>query len=580
MKSFKPLIEYFKQYKWQFILGLALFVIVDIVQLFIPRVIKYAIDDITLGKVSPSHLIRYALWIVGLSGVVALFRFFWRYYIMGTVRKIEEKLRNRLFSHLQILELKFYREHKIGDLMAHFTNDIETISRTLRMGIIIVVDIVMLGILSFVFMYIISPRLTIYAIIPLPLISFIVFKFGRIIHHRSERVQEAFSSLTAQARENIDGIRVIKSYNQEGGEIQKFKQKAQDYVDKNISLLKTRSTFQPIIFFLASITNGIVLWLGGREAILHHISMGDFVAFYSYLGMIIWPMVGVGMLVDLIQRGAASMDRINVLLNTTPEDREQKTEDREQSTEDREQKTWEIEFRNLSFSYNSTPVLKNIDLILKSGESLGIVGHIGSGKSTLVSMLPRLFEPTEGEIKIDGIALQTIPLSTLRKNITLVPQDTFLFSATIRENIAFGCPDIADSEIHRVAKMTKIYDEIMKFTNGFNEIVGERGITLSGGQRQRIAIARAIITKPKIIILDNALSSIDTEKEVEIIQNLQNEFSHCILIIISHRIRSIMGLNRIIVLKEGKIVENGTHTELLSQQNDYFKLFNSQEIEL
>jgi ATP-binding cassette subfamily B protein len=570
MKNFRTLAIYIREYKWQFLGGLVALIIVNLAQLYIPRIIKHAVDDISSGTVGQGDLVRYALYIVGLALSVAFFRFFWRYYIFGAVRSIEKKLRNRLFSHLQSLDIKFFQKRKVGELMAHSTNDIEAVRRTLAMGTIMSVDIAVLGILSLVFMLFISVKLTLFAIIPLPLLSLVVLRFAKLIHRRFELVQESFASLTAHARESIGGIRVVKGYNQEEGEIREFGRKAQHYVDKNIDLLRVWSAFRPLIFFFASMSQCILLWLGGREAILRHISMGDFVAFLSYLGMLIWPVIGIGMLVNIIQRGSVSMGRINKLLETAPEIESRKANDIDVQGR--------IEFADLSFSYNGAHTLRDINLDITAGESIGLVGQIGSGKSTLVSLIPRLFEPTTGRISLDDVLVQDIPLSILRKNVNLVPQDTFLFSETIRANIAFGRPDADDSEIHRTAKLASVYDEIMEFSEGFDEMVGERGVTLSGGQRQRVAIARAILRNPKVLILDNALSSVDVEKEISIIRDVRQEFADRTLIIISHRMRSIANLDRIVVMEDGAIAETGTHKELMDTKGVYYNLFKSQEI--
>jgi ATP-binding cassette subfamily B protein len=570
MKNFRTLHQYIGEYKWRFLGGLAALVIVNLAQLYIPRIIKRAVDDVSSGSAVQSDLVRYALWIVGLAVAVASFRFFWRYCIFGAVRSIEKKLRNRLFSHIQSLDLKFFRKHKVGELMAHSTNDIEAVRRTLAMGTIMTIDIGVLGTLSIVFMLFISVKLTLYAIIPLPLLSFVVLRFAKLIHRRFELVQESFASLTAHARESIDGIRVVKGYNQEQGEIREFGRRTQHYVDKNVDLLKVWSAFRPLIFFFASMSQCILLWLGGKEVILHHISMGDFVAFLSYLGMLIWPVIGIGMLVNIIQRGSVSMGRINRLLEKAPEVESTKVTNMDIRGG--------IEFANLTFSYNGVPTLNNINLTIGAGESIGLVGQIGSGKSTLISLIPRLFEPTAGKLKLDNVLIQDIPLSVLRKNVNLVPQDTFLFSDTIRANIAFGKPDAPDSEVHRVARLASIYDEIEGFSHGFDEIVGERGVTLSGGQRQRIAIARAILSNPKVLILDNALSSVDVEKEISIVRDVRREFGNRTLIIVSHRMRSIANLDRIVVMERGAIGETGTHEELVEKRGIYYSLFKSQEI--
>jgi ATP-binding cassette subfamily B protein len=570
MKNFITLKEDFLKYKWRFISGFLFLLIVDVLQLFIPRVIKHAIDDLVTG--SGIHLLGYGFIILGIAGTIALFRFFWRYFITGTARRIERNLRNRLFLHFEQMGARFYAERKTGDLMAHCTNDIDAVRRSIGMGTIGITDIIVLGSMSIVFMLLINFRLTLYAIAPLPVLTFIVLKFSRLIHIRFKRVQESFATITSDVQENIAGIRVIRGYNQEKGEIKKFKGLARDYVDKNISLVKVWGLFEPLVFLLANLSMVLILWLGGGKVILQEITMGDFVAFTSYLGILIWPMIAIGWVINILQRGAASMGRINKLLDTKPEIRD---------TGDRRIKTIKgmIEFKNLSFSYNGSPVLKKINLAILPGNKLGITGSVGSGKTTLVDLIARVHQTRDGGLLVDGRDIKEIPLNVLRSNIGFVPQDTFLFQGSIQENIAFGRSDIGFEEIKRVSKITEIYDEIMDLPNGFDTIIGERGITLSGGQRQRLAIARAIIIDPKIFILDDALSSVDMEKEVRILKNLESVIKGRTSIVISHRIRGIMDSNEIIVLKDGEISERGTHKELLNRNGFYFKLWRMQQIE-
>lgn len=572
MRNFRTLKEYFIRYKWMFVIGIFALLIVDILQLYIPRIIKYAIDDITQGGINRGNLIHYALWIVGLAVGIAGLRFFWRYWLIGTARKVEEQLRNKLFSHLQSLGMNFFKDHKIGDLMAHATNDINAVRMAMAFGVIGITDIVILGVLSLVFMILISARLTLYAIIPFPLLSFIVLRFARLIHYRFERVQGSFATLTAQARENIEGIRVIKAYHQEEGEIKQFDGLSQNLVNKNMHLVKIWGLFFPLIFMFANLSTCIILWFGGLEVILTNISIGDFVAFQAYLGILIWPMIAIGWVTNVLQRGAASMGRINKLLDTVPETVD--TGDTSITSID-----GEVEFANVSFSYNGTETLKKVSFSVGLGEALGVAGTIGSGKSTLAALIMRLYNVSGGEIKIDGKPIATIPMSVIRRNTGYVPQDTFLFSDTISANIAFGRPEASESDVYKAAKMARIYNEIMEFPKGFDEVVGERGITLSGGQCQRIAIARAILIKPKILILDNALSSVDIEKGIDILHDLREEFKERVLIVISHRIRNIAGLDKTIVLDEGKVIESGTHKELLVQKGIYFDFFQKQELE-
>lgn len=576
MSAFKTIYKYLAKYKFRLFLGILALVIVDIAHLYIPRITKYAIDDITAGNITRPDLVHYALTIVGLALFISILRFFWRYYIIGTSRKIEEQLRNQLFGHLQTLDMKFFNNYKIGDLMAHATNDINAIRETCGHGMIQFLDIVVWGPFSLLFMLLISVKLTLFAIIPLPFVSLVVLRFVKLIYNRFKNVQESFSNLTSVAQENIEGIRVIKVYNQEYGEINNFREKSQDYMDKTMRLVKVQSMFSPLIFFLTSVSGGIVLWVGGAQVMSHSISLGDLVAFMAYLSTFIWPIIAVGILIDTIQRGSASMGRINKLLDTMPEIKVL-PDKRTENINALECK--KIEINNVDFSYNDTPILEKINLTLDAGDSLGITGKIGTGKTTLMNLLLRLYDPTNGEITFDDIPLKNIPFNTLRKTISFVPQESFLFSDTIKANIAFGCSSAADEEIQKIAKLTMIHDEIMSFPKNYDGVIGERGVTLSSGQCQRIALARALMVNPGVLIIDNALASVDIEKETEILYNLKERFKDKILIIVSHRIRSITGMDKIMVMENNKISEIGTHEELLNIKGTYYNIFRYQEFE-
>lgn len=581
MNGFKSLYQNLSPYKLRLWLGIFALFVCDIVQLFIPRIIKYAIDGITKGTMTKIHLFQYALLIIGLAIIVAFFRFFWRYYFIGTSRKIEEQLRNKFFAHIQTMDMKFFNNHKIGDLMAHATNDINAVRETLSEGIIQFCDIVIWIPSSLAFMFFISVKLTLCAFIPLPFVSLVVLIFIRMIHKRYKNVQASFSNLTATARENLEGIKVIKVFNQEKGEISNFRDKSQDYMDKNMHLTKIQSVFSPMIFFLSSLSSVLVLLVGGYLVISHSLSIGDIVAFMAYLGTFVWPMMAIGFLINTVQRGSASMSRINEILDIVPEikspaehsGKEYKTLFTQFPVLD----VKKLEISNVSFFYNKTKILDDISLTLNPGDSLGIVGKVGAGKTTLLNLLTRLDTPATGEIKLNSVPLQDIPFYTLRRTISFVPQDPFLFSDTIHSNIAFGKPYATKEEVQNAAKLAKIHNEIMSFTDSYDNVIGERGVTLSGGQCQRISLARALLLNPSILILDNALASIDIEKEMEILQNLKETFKNKILIVVSHRIRSIMEFNKIITLEHGKIIESGTHKELVALKGHYFNIFKYQE---
>jgi ATP-binding cassette subfamily B protein len=569
MKAFKTLRDDFIKNRWQILIGLLALLIVDILQLFIPRVIKHAIDDLTLGMISSSHLLRYGAEILILALGIGGFRYVWRYLLLGAARRIEKALRDRLFLHLQTLSLSYFSRTKVGDLMAHATNDIEAVRMSIALGIVFLVDTVILGVLTIFFMIYIHPLLTLYAILPMPLITVVTLFFSRVIHQRFESVQKTFASLTERVRESISGIRVVKAYVQEEKEREKLSRLSQDYIQKNLSVTRVWGVFFPIILFFSNLSMAIVLYLGGRLTILQSISTGDFVAFMSYLGMFGWPMMALGWAINVIQRGTASMERLNRIFEEVPEISD--------APEVIALKTLKgkIEMRGLAFSLGNGggPLLKDIHLIVHEGERVAIVGRTGSGKTTLCNLSARILEPPRGCLFIDGIEIHRIPLKVLRKSIGYVPQDTFLFSDTIRENIAFGRFDATEAEIEEAARIAQIYDDIMGFPEGMDTVIGEKGVTLSGGQRQRIAIARAILMNPLIFILDDALSSVDIQTEEKILEGLEKFLQGKTSFLVTHRITPLRRADRIVVLDEGRIAEMGDHATLLSKGGIYADLY-------
>ena len=572
MRNFRTIKEDFIKYKWYLITGFAVLVLVDVLQLIIPRILKYAIDSLVGGNAQHGLLLKYALYIVLIALTIGVFRFFWRYFIAGTARRIERNLRLRLFSHLENLGMKFHSNTRVGDLMAHATNDVEAVRRTVGIGIIIGTDILVLGSLSIVFMVLINLKLTLIALIPFPLLIFIVLRFGKLIHKRFEEVQAGFSNLSSCVEESVRGIRVVRGYNQEQGEIKKFLTISRDYIKRNINLIKVWGFFFPIIFFFANLSIWIILRYGGVGVITATISMGDFVAFQSYLMILVWPMIAIGWVVNMVQRGSASMGRINKLLETPPEIKD--------TGKAKIKKIRGIvDIKGVYFSYNGRPIIKNISLHAEPGKKIGIVGGIGSGKSTLVTLIARLYEVERGDIMLDSMPIKEIPLETLRRSIGFVPQDVFLFSDTIRENIRFGNTYATDDEIVEAVRLCGLSDEIEKFPNGLDTVVGERGIALSGGQRQRVTLTRSIIKKPSILILDDALSSVDTEKEAEIIDNLSEFLKERTTFVVSHRLKSLIDADEIIVLRDGEIIEKGIHQELIRMNGFYANLFRLQQLE-
>ena len=575
MKSFRTLKNDFIANRLQILIGFIALLIVDVLQLFIPRVIKYVIDDLTLGIISPSRLLLYGLEVLILALGIGSFRYIWRYFLLGTARRIEKALRDRLFIHLQTLSSSYFSHTKVGDLMAHATNDIDAVRMSLSLGVVFLMDTIILGVLTIFFMIFIHPKLTLFAILPMPLITLITLLFSRSIHHRFEILQKTFASLTERVREAIAGIRVIKAYVLEERETEKLSHLSQDYIQKNLNVTKVWGMFFPVILFFSNLSMAIVLYLGGKLTIFQSISTGDFVAFMSYLGLLAWPMMALGWAINVIQRGSASMDRLNRIFEETPEISDSSDVIRLGPLKGR------IEMRGLTFSPGNegNPLLQDIHLTVEEGERMVVVGRTGSGKTILCNLVARILEPRQGYLFFDGIEIHEIPLEVLRKSVGYVPQDTFLFLDTIRENIAFGKLDATDKEIEEAARLAQIYDEIMEFPEGPNTVIGEKGITLSGGQRQRIAIARAILMNPPIFILDDALSSVDIQTEERILEGLEKFLQGKTSILITHRIAPLRRADRIIVLEQGRVAEMGDHNTLLSKGGIYTDLYWQRQLE-
>ncbi len=573
--SFKTLKKEFGENRWRIVIGLLALLIVDVLQLFIPRVVKYAIDDLTLGEVVPRQLLIYGFEILMLALGIGGFRYVWRYLLLGTARRAERTLRDRFIQHLQTLSFSYFSRTKVGDLMAHATNDVEAVRMSIAMGIVFLVDTVILGLLTIFFMIYIHPLLTLYAILPMPLITVITLLFSGVIHHRFEVLQKTFASLTERVRESIAGIRVVKAYVQEETEKEKLSGLSRDYLQKNIDVTKIWGMFFPLILFFSNLSMAIVLYLGGKLTIFQSISPGDFVAFMSYLGMLAWPMMALGWSINVIQRGAASMGRLNRIFEEIPE------------ISDSPGATWpgalkgRIELKGLIFSPGNggEPLLRDIRLTVSEGENIVIVGRTGSGKTVLCDLLTRILEPLEGTVFYDGVEIHRIPLRTLRRGIGYVPQETFLFADTIRENIAFGRLDATEEEIEEAARIAQIYDEVMEFPEGMETVIGEKGVTLSGGQRQRIAIARAVLMNPPIFILDDALSSVDIQTEERILEGMNRFLEGKTSILVTHRIAPLRRADRIVVMDDGRVVEVGNHPTLLSEAGLYADLYWQRRLE-
>jgi ATP-binding cassette subfamily B protein len=562
----KSLFSLLLGHKYSILAGLITLSIVDFAQLSIPLIIERAVDSLTLKGGGLGALTKYALYILGLAIVMSVFRFFWRYFILGASRKIEFDLRNEFFSHLQSLPLEFFYSRKTGDLMAHTVNDIEAIRMACGIGVVVAYDGVLLLVFILAAISHISPKLTLYAVVPFSVLAAVVFVFGRVIEERFEKVQSSFSGLTEKAREVVAGIKLIKAFVKEREEFNEFEGASRRYLNSNLHLIKVWGVYQPLITLIAGLSIGIFLWVGGRSTITGHITLGEFTAISVYLSMLTWPMVAMGWAVDVIRRGRASIRRINEILSVEAEVR-----DFGGSTE--LDIRGSVEFKNLRFSYpDGKEALTDITLSIPEGSTLGITGETASGKSTLVKLLLRILEPCENQVFLDGIDVKKLSRETLRRSVVLVPQETFIFSGTVRDNISFMNPNVSDEEIIETAKLACIYDEVSAFPEGFETRIGERGLSLSGGQRQRIAIARALLLKPRVLVIDDVFSSLDSHTESKVLSNLLRVMRGKTLIFVSSRVTSLRYFDRIAVLKDGRLVEFGTHCDLIKKGGLYARL--------
>ncbi|TKJ43777.1 hypothetical protein CEE35_08535 [Candidatus Aerophobetes bacterium Ae_b3b] len=562
---------YLLRHKRNLILAVFFSLGTNLLALLIPYVLRYTIDDLKT-LMNKETLLLYALLIVSISIMAGFFRFLMTRRLMGVAFQIEYELRNDLFSHLQKLSLSYFHKTKTGDIMARATNDLKAVRMLVGPGIRNLLNTIIMGSAAIILMLIIDYKLTLYSLIPLPVLTIAVTIFSSRIFYRFQKVQEQFSSISVGVQENLTGIRVVKAYVQEGNEKRKFKQLNQDYMDKNISLVKIWGLFFPFIMLIAGIGMVIVLWLGGRLVMGGKISLGQFVQFNGYLMMLTWPMMALGWAINLVQRGSASMGRLIEILDQAPEIKDS------EYLEDIRTLEGEIEFKNVSFAYDKKVILKNIDLKIPKGITIGIIGPTGSGKSTLVNLIPRLLEVREGSLTIDGMEIKSIPLKILRKNIGYVPQETFLFSESLKENIVYGLEGFDEAKLRRAVSISALSDEIERFSQRYETPVGERGVTLSGGQKQRTALSRAIIREPKILILDDAFSSVDVHTEEKILKQLRKFRKRRTCILVSHRTSTIEDADWIVVLKDGRIVEQGTHEELVARSGIYTDIWLQQQL--
>lgn len=575
MKTFKVLNEFFKENKIKYILGIIILIIADLLQLVMPRLLGKITDSLVSNSISMKEIYYYIFLIIGIAVLIGLCRLGWRIYIMGSARNMEFWLRNKFFSHLETLSTKFYNNNKTGDLMAHATNDIQAVRMAFGPGIVMATDALFFTLFTIITMIInIDVKLTLIALIPLPIIAILIIIFGKEVEKRFKIVQDSFAKLTDRVQESTSGIRVVKSFVQEENEIKKFGDSNKDYVDKNMKLIKMYGFMYPMVTFISALSFIISLFYGGYLVIDNKISLGQLVSFITYLGLLTWPMMAIGGVVNMFQRGTASMERLNEIFYTMADvcDNE--------NTLPMEELNGKIQFNNLTFTYpeSKKPALKNINISVEQGKTLAIVGRTGSGKSTLANLILRTYNTPKNSLLIDGIDINNIPLNLLRENIGYVPQDNFLFSKSIKDNIAFYNKDEDFKNIEEAAKVSQVYDEIMSFPLNFETKLGERGVNLSGGQKQRISISRAIIKKPKILILDDCLSAVDSKTEKNILEFLKEETESRTSIIISHRLSTIKDADEIIVLENGEIIERGTHEELLEHKGFYSELHRKQEL--
>jgi ATP-binding cassette, subfamily B, multidrug efflux pump len=576
-KNLGTLKPYFWRYRWGFVLGALAVLLTNGIWVMFPLVIKGAVDDLNTG-VTRHKLVYYSLLLVAIALTKGIFQYLTRWKLIGISREIEFDLRNDMFRHLEGLSYSYYQRTRTGDIMARATNDLNAVRMMLGPAIMYSANTIVFTAAALVFMWRISPRLTTWAFLPLPLVSIIVQYFGRRIHERFERIQAMFSDISARAQENFSGVRVLRAYVQEKAEIEAFEGANQEYIRRSLLLVRLMGMLWPTLELLLGLAIVLVLWLGGREVLLGRMTVGDFVAFNTYMVQLTWPIIALGWVLNIFQRGTASMGRINEIFAEKP-DITDSLAFHDKNDKSSEAIRGEIEFRGLNFSYNGVPVLRNVDLKVPAGTSLAVVGPTGSGKSTLVNLIPRIYDAAPGMVLIDGRPIREFPLADLRSTIGFVPQETFLFSDSIRENIALGKEEAGDAAIHEAATAANIAGDIEEFPEKYSTMVGERGITLSGGQKQRTAIARAILRDPRILILDDALSSVDTHTEEKILTHLREVMQGRTTIFISHRVSTVRNADRIAVLHDGSIVESGTHDELVARNGYYTDLYNKQLLE-
>ncbi len=610
MNSVNLIKPYFIENRLKILAGLFCLLATDMFQLLLPRVIKWVIDDLTAFRADLAGLSVYTLYIVGIALMIGLFRYGWIFCFMGMARRVEEGLRNQLLAHIQRLPASYFDKTRTGDLMAHATNDMQQIRMATGIGLVTIIDTLFLGTTAIIFMAFINAKLTIFSLLPMPLIILASWGLRKKMHRMYKTVQASFSDLTEGVRERFAGIRIIKAYTLEDEATSSVKAISREHVGKNLRLAKITGAYSSMIAFLSNLTFVMVLYIGGRQTILTEITPGDFVAFNTYIGLLIWPMTAIGSVANLIQRGKASLDRINTILQTQPE-----------ITDTRKPKPLRqvrqgIAFENVTFAYEALipnekhqgeesniphpasriqhpassiqhpasriqhPALSQLDIRLEKGKTLGIIGPPGSGKTSLLNLLPRFYDVSEGRVLIDGTDIREFSLRDLRSLIAYVPQEPFLFAGTIRENITFGKENAGESELADAVCAAALDETIKAFPSGFETIVGEKGIVLSGGQKQRVALARTLICERPILLLDDPISQVDTGTASRIVRTIRSLAASRTTLIVSHRISAVRFADQIITLKEGRMTASGTHDELAGSLDSYYaKTFRMQQVE-
>ncbi len=573
MKSLQFIRPYLRERRWGILLGITCLIIVDILQLLIPRVIKRAVDGLTLGGIDASGLWSDALLIAAMGLLIGVFRYGWRQCLLGTSRRVEEGLRNVLFGHLQTLSPAYFDRVRTGDLMAHATNDIMQVRMATGMGMVALNDALVMGTAAIGFMAFIDLRLTLCVLIPAPFIVFGTRIFSRKMHRRYQAVQAAFSELTEAVRERLAGIRVIKAGNREESEALRLEAISSAYIRQNIRLVKITGAFFPMMALFTNLSLAIVLVLGGRQTILGTITPGDFVAFISYLWLLTWPMMAMGWVTNLIQRGAASLGRIATILETRPDIRERP------DARPLSKLRGEIVFEKVSFGYGQSAeqVLTDIDLRVRPGQVLGVVGPQGSGKTSLVSLIPRIYDVGSGGVRLDGHDVRDLRLAELRAQVSFMAQEPFIFAGSVRENITFGDPSVEDRQLAQVLAAAALTETVAGLPQGLETRVGERGVILSGGQKQRIALARALLKPAPVMILDDPISQVDMQTGAKIVDTLRQLAQGCTLVVVSHRLAAVRFADQIIVMADGRIAARGSHAALLGQGGYYARTYRLQE---